>query len=380
MRELASDLALLGDDQLELRNAVRSFLAKRVDEAAVRRQVDTPDRFDRPTWDRMVGELGLPALAIPEDRGGFGATAVDVVVVAEELGAALAPQPFLPAVLAAAGLVAIEGQAADDLLEAVMGGSVIAVVAPPSAIGAPRRGQDLHVSVTDDLTQVTGTAAFVANAGQADSFLVYTEAPDGPMLVAVRPGPGLQAMEWTSLDLTRPQGAVTFQGAEATVLGRGPAVLAAWRRAQLWTVLVLAAEEVGVARRCLEMSVEYAGVREQFGRLIGSHQAIKHRCTDMLLALDLARAAVRDAAIALRDDRSDADAAVHMARYLAQQSADLATRECVQVHGGIGFTWEHPAHLYFRRARADAALLGTSTDQLDAFVALTLDTPSGSRT
>ena len=118
----------------------------------------------------------------------------------------------------------------------------------------------------------------------------------------------------------------------------------------------------------MEISVEYASVREQFGRLIGSHQAIKHRCTDMLLALDLARTAVR------------ADAAVHMARYLAQQSAELGTRECVQVHGGIGFTWEHPAHLYFRRARADAALLGTPTDQLDAFAAITLDTASGSRT
>ena len=380
MRELAGDLALLSDDQLELRKAVRSFLARQVDEAAVRRQVETRDRFDRGTWERMVGELGLPALAIPEDRGGFGATALDVVVVAEELGAVLAPQPFLPAVLAAAGLVAVETEGADALLETVIGGSVIAVVSPPSAVGAPRQGQDLHISKLADGAQVTGISEFVVNASQADGYLVYAETPDEPLLLALDRGPGIRATERTSLDLTRPQGALTFEGAPATVLVRGEAAAGAWRRAQRWALLVLAAEEVGVARRCLEISVEYASVREQFGRLIGSHQAIKHRCTDMLLALDLARTAVRDAAAAVRDGRRDADAAVHMARYLAQQSAELGTRECVQVHGGIGFTWEHPAHLYFRRARADAALLGTPTDQLDAFAAITLDTASGSRT
>ena len=380
MRELAGDLALLGDDQLELRNAVRSFLAKKVDEAAVRRQVETPDRFDRGTWDRMVGELGLPALAVPETRGGFGATALDVVVVAEELGAALAPQPFLLGVLAAAGLVTVETEAADALLEAVTSGSVVTVVSPPFAVGAPGRGDDLQVSESADGIRVTGTREFVVNAGQADRYLVYAQAPDGPVLLALDRGPGIQVTERDSLDFTRPQGALTFERAAATVLVRGEAAAAAWHRAQRWALLVLAGEEVGVARRCLAMSVEYAGVREQSGRLIGSHQAIKHRCTDMLLALDLARAAVRDAAVAVRDGRSDADSAVHMARYLAQQSADLATRECVQVLGGIGFTWEHPAHLYFRRARADAALLGTTTDQLDAFAALNLDTASGSRT
>ncbi|GAF43037.1 acyl-CoA dehydrogenase family protein [Rhodococcus wratislaviensis] len=380
MPELAGDRAFLGEDQLELRRTIQAFLGKHVDESAVRRQVETADRFDRAVWARMTTELGLPALAVPEERGGFGATALEVAVVAEELGAALAPQPFLPVVLAAAGLATLDDRSSTVVLESIVDGGVVAVVPPPTAVGASRGSQSVRVLGTGDTARLTGKADFVISGAQADRFLVYTDRPEGPLLVTLTTGDGVTVQERTCLDNTRPQACLVFDDVPATVLASGPESAAAWSRAQRWGLLVLAAGEAGVARRCLEMSVEYGGVRKQFGRLIGSHQAIKHRCTDMLIALDLARAAVRDAAIAVRDERPDAGTAVHQARYLAQQAAEFATRECIQVHGGIGFTWEHPAHLYYKRARADAAVLGSSTDQLDAFAALTLQTPSRSRT
>jgi alkylation response protein AidB-like acyl-CoA dehydrogenase len=379
MREVAGDITFLEEDQLELRRIVRAFLGRHVDEASVRRQMETAEGFDRSTWDRMTAELGLPALAIPEDREGIGATALEVVVVAEELGAVLAPQPFLPAVLAAAGLVALDRASSDSLLQGIVCGEIVAVVPPRTAVGDPPGGQELRVEGTGTARRLSGHAHFVVNGAQADRFLVYTDAPDGPALLTFASGERVRVQEWPCLDTTRPQASLIVDGVPVTVLASGVPVAAAWARAQRWGVLTLAAGEVGVARRCLEMSVEYAGVREQFGRLIGSQQSIKHHCTDMLIALDLARVAVRDAAVSVRDERSDADAAVHQARYLAQQAAELATRDCIQVHGGIGFTWEHPAHLYFKRARADASLLGSSRDQLDAFAALTLQPPSGSR-
>jgi alkylation response protein AidB-like acyl-CoA dehydrogenase len=378
MREVAGDI-FLEEDQLELRQIVRAFLGRHVDEASVRRQVETAERFDRSTWDRMTAELGLPALAIPEDREGIGATALEVVVVAEELGAVLAPQPFLPAVLAAAGLVALDRASSDSLLQGIVRGEIVAVVPPRTAVGDLPGGQELRVEGTGTARRLHGHAHFVVNGAQADRFLVYADAPDGPALLTFASGERVRVEERPCLDTTRPQASLIVDGVPVTVLASGVPAAAAWARAQRWGVLTLAAGEVGVARCCLEMSVEYAGVREQFGRLIGSQQSIKHHCTDMLIALDLARVAVRDAAIAVRDERSDADEAVHQARYLAQQAAELATRDCIQVHGGIGFTWEHPAHLYFKRARADASLLGSSRDQLDAFAALTLQPPSGSR-
>jgi alkylation response protein AidB-like acyl-CoA dehydrogenase len=380
MRELAGDITFLEKDQLELRRIVRTFLGRHLDEASVRRQVETPERFDRSTWDRMTAELGLPALAVPEDRGGIRATALEVVVVAEELGAVLAPQPFLPAVLAAAGLVALDNASTDSLLEGIVGGEIVAVVPPRTAVGHPGGGQELRVEGTGAARRLRGQAYFVVNGAQADRFLVYVDAPDGPVLLTFGTGERVRVEELPCLDGTRPQASLIVDDVPVTVLASGAPVAGAWARAQRWGILALAAGEVGVARRCLEMSVEYAGVREQFGRLIGSQQSIKHHCTDMLIALDLARAAVRDAAIAVRDERSDADAAAHQARYLAQRAAEVATRDCIEVHGGIGFTWEHPAHLYYKRARADASLLGSSTDQLDAFGALTLQPPSGSRT
>ncbi|MCB8913991.1 acyl-CoA/acyl-ACP dehydrogenase [Rhodococcus rhodochrous] len=376
MPELAGDRAFLGEDQLELRRTMVAFLGKHVGEAAVRAQVETSDRFDRAVWQRMANELGLPALAVPEHRGGFGATALEVVVVAEELGASLAPQPFFPAVLAAAGLSAVDGDPSAAVLESIVSGEVVAVVPPVTAVGAVAAG--IRARVHGDSVHLTGRADFVVNGAQANRFLVYTDGPDGALLVALTRGDGVSVGERTCLDSTRSQACLDFDDATATIIATSREAEAAWRQAQRWGQLVLAAGEVGVARRCLEMSVDYAGVRKQFGRLIGSHQAIKHRCTDMLIALDLARAAVRDTAIAVRDDRPGVDAAVHQARYLAQQAAEFATRECIQVHGGIGFTWEHPAHLYYKRARADSVVLGTSTDHLDAFAALTLQTPTES--
>jgi alkylation response protein AidB-like acyl-CoA dehydrogenase len=224
------------------------------------------------------------------------------------------------------------------------------------------------------MVRLDGSSEFVVNGAQADWLLVHLDVAGEPMLVRVETGPAVDADDRPTLDGTRAQATIGFTAAAGTVLATGDLAIDSWRHAETLAQLTLAAEDVAVAGRCLDLSVEYAGVRVQFGRLIGSYQAIKHKCTDMLIALDLARAAVRDAAQAVEEGRAGADAAVAMARHLGQVAAELATRECIQIHGGIGFTWEHPAHLYFKRARGNAAILSSPGAHLDAFTDLVLAT------
>jgi alkylation response protein AidB-like acyl-CoA dehydrogenase len=372
MPELAGHVAFLSEEQRELRRSVEAFLARHVSEAEVRAQVETPDRYDRGTWRRFGHELGVLGMGIPESHGGFGAGAVDLMVISEELGRTLAPQPYWStAILGATALVSCPAARALDMLDAVVEADlVLAVVPPPDSVGMVKRANRMRISrAADGAVTVDGTADFVVAAGQADSVLVFAPTECGDVALAVVDGAaaGVRVTELTTLDSTRPQARVELESAAGELLADGEDAVEAWRVAERLGVLMLAAEDVGVARRCLQLSVEYAGVREQFGRLIGSYQAIKHKCTDMLIALDLAQVSVYEAARAVDAARPDATELTHMGRHLAQEAAALAVRECVQVHGGIGFTWEHPAHLYFKRATGNAALLGTAAQHLDLF-------------
>jgi alkylation response protein AidB-like acyl-CoA dehydrogenase len=355
------------EELADLRSAVRGFLVDHAGEDAVRKIADDPGRrgHDPLVWSQMAEQLGLLRLALPERFGGDGFGFPELRVVLEEQGAALLPSPFLPsAVVAAQALLAVgDEQACARYLPGIGAGTTIATLALAERSGS----WDPDTVATgatraDGAWRLTGTKAFVPYAGTADLLLVAARTDEGIGLFAVERGePGTSVKDLETLDGTRPLGSVVLDEARGTLVGTAGGAAGALRRTVDLTGLALAAEQVGGLRRCLEMSVSYAKERTQFGRAIGSFQAVKHKLADMLARVELADAATEDAALAVAEERPDAAAAAAAAYVTACEAFEFVAAETIQVHGGIGFTWEHPAHLYFRRARASQNLLGGPT-------------------
>jgi alkylation response protein AidB-like acyl-CoA dehydrogenase len=355
-------------EQKDLREAVRDVLGDRSDEAAVRRAMESAAGYDADLWGRLGGELGVLGLAVPEELGGAGGTLVDQAVVAEEFGAALLPGPVLGTVgLAIPALVALGG---DELLADLVAGTRTAALAWTGPGGAP--------GVTASDGTLTGTVRQVVDGG-ADVLLVPVDGPDGPALYATEGG---ERTALSTLDQTRRQAAVAFDATPARLLAAGDAAERAVRRALHAGGVLLAAEQVGGAQKLLDLTIAYAGTRLQFGRRIGSFQAVKHRCADMLVLVEHARSTAYHAAWAVQDGSDDPDLAVAIAQATCSENYEQVATDTVQVHGGIGFTWEHPAHLYLKRAFTDAALLGSAEQHRDRVAALVLDTarPTGRAT
>jgi alkylation response protein AidB-like acyl-CoA dehydrogenase len=353
-------------EQDDLRRAVRQFCTDRLDEATVRRLMETGTGHDPALWARLGGELGVLGLAVPEERGGAGGGIVDQAVVAEEFGAALVPGPVLGTVgLAIPALLATEGAAADELLGVFVAGERTAALAVPADALAPGPGD---VVAQDD--RLTGEIAQVVD-GAADVLLVPARTPDGTALYVTEGG---DRTPLSTLDRTRRQARVRFDATPARLLTAGAGADAAITAALRVGGALLAAEQVGGAQRLLDLTVSYAGTRLQFGRPIGSFQAVKHRCADMLVLVEHARSTAQHAAWALQDGTDDADLAVSIARATCSQAYQEIAAAAVQLHGGIGFTWEHPAHLYLKRAVSDAALLGSAAAHRERVAARVLDT------
>jgi alkylation response protein AidB-like acyl-CoA dehydrogenase len=354
-------------EQKDLRSAVREVLADRSDEAAVRKLADSESGYDANLWARLGGELGVLGLAVPEELGGAGGTLVDQAVVAEEFGAALLPGPVLGTVgLAIPALVALGG---DEVLADLVAGTRTASL----AVAWTEKGGASGVTVADG--KLTGTIRQVVD-GSADVLLVPANGPDGLALYAVEGG---ERTPLSTLDQTRRQAAVTFDATEARLLASGePAEKAVTHALRVGAVL-LAAEQVGGAQKLLDLTIAYANTRLQFGRKIGSFQAVKHRIADMLVLVEHARSTAYHAAWALQDGSDDPDLAVSIAQATCSENYERITTDTVQMHGGIGFTWEHPTHLYLKRAFTDAALLGSAEQHRDRIAALVLDTaePTG---
>jgi len=374
-------------EQEELRRTVRQFLDKTSPETEVRRLMATEPGYDADTWHRMADELGLLGLAIPEAHGGAGAGCTELGIVAQEMGRALFCGPFLStAVLAATALL----EAADDAaqrrwLPAIAAGELIATVAipgtlpsggePGSAVAARRlAGPDPRAA---EGWVLDGTAGFVLDGHVADLVLVPAVTGEGMSLFAVRgPAPGLARTLLPAFDATRKYARLDFAATPAILLGADGGAAPALARVYDLGCVALACEQVGVAERALDMARDYALLRTQFGRPIGSFQAIKHKLADVLLELEAARSAAwfglwaADARPELRaaDVRPELRAAdarpdqlpvvASIAQATCSAAAYLATAENIQVHGGIGYTWEHPAHLYFRRAATSRMWLG----------------------
>jgi alkylation response protein AidB-like acyl-CoA dehydrogenase len=327
----------LGPEQEAVRDAVRGVLADRLPPARVRALAGAGTGVDAEVW-REAGALGWFGLGLPEAVGGAGYGLAEEMLLFVELGRGLAPGPWLGTVLAAHALAG-EAGLRSTLEEVLAGVRRVAVVDDPA-----------------DALGTEGRVEGVADAATAAGFLVLGR-------TAVRWVPGAAVEAQPSIDPTRRLGRVSFEGVAAEALGADAAAL---RRA---AAVLVAAEAVGIAERTLEMSVDYAKVRQQFGRPIGSFQAVKHRCADMAVRTEVARSITTWAALALRDGEADAAAAVHEAKALATDAALVNASDNVQNHGGMGFTWESDAHLYLKRAWVLEHQFGTRAAHLDALAA-----------
>lgn len=341
---------LYSDIEGDLRDAVRAFLAGRAPLDAILRRTDETEAFTadaRQAWGGLIAELGIAALAVPEELGGAGASWREVAVVMEELGRSVADVPYLTSAVTATTLALHVG--ADDLVGELAAGEAIGAVVTPH--GEPLRALDAGVSFADG--RLSGTVRTVAGALEATHLLV----PVGERILLVERAHATVAPV-LSLDMTRRVSDVTFARAAAVVLADGDTATAALQRTADVTCALLASEQLGLAEATLEMTVAYLAERRQFGRVVGSYQALKHRLADVWTAIAQARAVARYAADCAATGE-DLSIAASLAASVCGDVALLAAEECVQLHGGIGFTWEHPAHLFLKRARADALAYGT---------------------
>ncbi|QKV96854.1 acyl-CoA/acyl-ACP dehydrogenase [Streptomyces sp. NA02950] len=353
---------LYSEAEDDLRAAVRSLLADRCPPPAVLAQAESDRPYDPAVWQALGAEMGTAGLLVPDKLGGQGATAREAAVVMEELGRAVAPVPYLTsAVLAVTALLGCDTdeEAVARLLGGLAEGGTTGALALPLS-SAPGEGTPPATVRAGGDGTLSGEVRGVAGALGAEVLLVPAEGPDGYGLYAVHttePGATLEPL--TSLDLTRPLATVTLDSAPARRVAAAERAGDAVRRALLTGAGLLASEQLGIAEWCLTEAVRHTGERHQFGRPIGSFQALKHRMAALWLELVSARAAARYAADALAADSPDTPVAVAVAQAHCAEVAVHAAEECVQLHGGIGMTWEHPAHLYLKRAKSDEIALGT---------------------
>jgi alkylation response protein AidB-like acyl-CoA dehydrogenase len=352
-------------EQEELRASVRRFLTDRAPLPRVRALMDDGET-DWAVWEQAGSQLGLQGLAIPESYGGAGFSFAEQAVVLEEFGAALYGGPYLAsAVLAATALLASPDEGARrELLPGIASGQTVATLAftedggswDPAAIrlSAVKDGPGV-----DGAWRLDGHKSFVLDGATAGLILVAAATDAGLSLFAVTAdAAGLSRAALPALDQTRQLARLEFARVTARLIGSPGDGAAALDRALDVTAVALAAEQLGGAQRALDMAVEYAKTRHQFDRPIGSFQAIKHRCADLLLEVESLRSAVGYAAAAVAEDSAEIPVLASLVKAYASETYFHVAAENIQIHGGIGFTWEHDAHLYFKRAKASELFLG----------------------
>jgi alkylation response protein AidB-like acyl-CoA dehydrogenase len=339
------------EEQDEFRASVRRFVSERWPVAEARRLAATERGFEPAVWKQLASELGITGLAVPEACGGQGFSMLELSIALDELGRELAGGPFFAtaclAVLALRNIATPAEQA--ELLPALASGETIATLAPAATRCVVREGR-LH-----------GTQRFVIDAQNASLLLVAAGEPDVGLYALEPSQPGVSIEPAAGLDLTRKLAHVQLDGARARRLGAAGSAGPGLARTLAEATIGLASEQIGAASRCLELAVAHTKQRFQFGRAIGSFQAVKHRAVDALTLLELARSAAWWAAwVASRAGVApgELEEAASIAHSTACEAFEKAAYECIHLHGGMGFTWEHDAHLYYRRARADRVLFG----------------------
>lgn len=362
-----SDL-LYSETEDDLRAAVRSLLADRADPQTVLGRIETPDPYPPGLWAALAGGIGAAGLLVPEKLGGQGASHREAAVVLEELGRAVTPAPYLTsAVVATATLLALGADTGPvaDLLGALARGERVAVLAVPFSTAPDGHPAGAPAPAPVVPAVLDGPVPAVADAAAADVLLV----PRADGLYAVDASDAV-VTPLSSLDLTRPLAAVDASGAAGTRLADAGAAREAVRSGLLAGAGLLASEQLGLAEWCLEETVRHTRERHQFNRPVGSFQALKHRMAQLWLDVVGARAVARAAADALATGAEDAALTVAVAQAYCSKVAVRAAEECVQLHGGIGMTWEHPAHLALKRAKSAAIALGSAGRHQDAIAAL----------
>jgi alkylation response protein AidB-like acyl-CoA dehydrogenase len=350
------------DEQDELRRTVRAFLEQKSPEAEVRRLMDTAEGYDAAIWKQMGQELGLQGLAIPEEFGGQGYGWVELGVVLEEMGRALLCAPFFSSAVLAANTLLLSGDdaAKKELLPGIASGETKATVAFTEPSGRwDEAGITLEAKGSGDSFTLNGTKMFVLDGHTADLIIVAARTDKGVSLFSVgKDAKGLTRTALSTMDQTRKQAKLEFADTPAKLIGTDGAGWAVMSKVLDLAAVGLAAEQVGGAQKVLEMAVEYAKVRVQFGRPIGSFQAIKHKCADMLLEVESAKSAAYYAMWCASEMNDELPSVASLAKAYCSEAYFHATAENIQIHGGIGFTWEHPAHLYFKRAKSSELLFG----------------------
>jgi alkylation response protein AidB-like acyl-CoA dehydrogenase len=341
-------------EQQSIRDTARTFLRETFGLDRLRRVLADDAGWDAELWQRFAGKLGFAGLAIPEAHGGSGLGPRELALVAEELGAVLAPIPWFETAVLAAGTLLHAG--ATTHLADIAQGRLTATLALRDANATPLP-HGIGPRIENDI--LSGTAHFVPFGNIADLFVVAARETQISLAAVPRATPGVRVEQLVSMDITRPMAHVHFDNAAITALrvGAPNQAGAALEKSLSLAAAILAAEQVGGMQRTLDEVVAYALQRVQFGRVIGSFQALKHRMADMKLKLEAARSAATWAATLLAEDAPGAATACAAARaYCTDAYLDVAS-EGIQLHGGIGFTWDHHAHLFFKRARGSATLL-----------------------
>jgi alkylation response protein AidB-like acyl-CoA dehydrogenase len=383
-REATPDLRY-SDAEEQLRAVVRDLLADRSPWPGVLARVGAGEADDLPLWHALAGDLGCAGLLIPESHGGAGASYREAAVAAEETGRAAACVPYLTsAVMATTALL----DSGDELLAELAAGQRTAALAvgfaamppTPDEAGKPAGGPwPVRIGQPDQrdaagVARLTGTVRGVAGALAADVLLVPGDGVPLRLYAVDAAATGVRREPVVSLDGTRLLADVTLDKVPGRAVTTGADAARALAAALAAGAGVLASELLGVADQCLGMTVTYVKERRQFARPVGSFQAVKHRLADVWVAVTQARAAARYAAACLSTGDPDTPVAVALAKAACGEAAVLAAQECVQLHGGIGFTWEHPAHLLLKRAKSGSMALGTP-DRHRAALAALVDLP-----
>ena len=343
-------------EQREFQLSLRRFLLDQAPVSRVRQRLGARG-YDREIWQRLCGEFGLTALSVDEALGGAGFSVEESAVAFEELGRALTSVPLAATTFAIEAIVRLGSEEQKGaLLPSLLSGASVGTLA---ALDAKVRAVAQAAAGSDQVTcSVTGRVSPVLDGDSADLLLLPVDIEGIVRLVVLNTDDaGVTVNPLPSLDATRPFAEITLSGAHAQLM---PGSMEQLEDVLDLARILLAAEMVGVASRCLDVAVDYAKSRIQFNRPIGSFQAIKHRAADMAIQLDAARSATMYATFAAATGQPDLNRAAPIANAVATDAVELCAGSMLQILGGIGFTWEHDAHLYYRRAKTDAALLGSS--------------------
>ena len=353
------------EEQEELRRFVRQFLEAKSPESEVRRLMATDEGYDPDTWRQMAEQMGLPGLIVPEELGGSGFTYIELIVVLEEMGRSLLCAPYFSSVVLAANTLLHSGaeQAKKEYLPGIASGETIATLALTEESGRwDEDGVTMRATPDGDGWQLNGTKLYVLDGHVADLVLVAARTDAGVSIFATDgTADGVTRTPLATMDQTRKQARLEFSDTPAKLIGAEGQGWSVLERVLDLAAVALAAEQVGGAQRVLDMAVAYAKERVQFGRPIGSFQAIKHKCADMLLEVESARSAAYYAAWCAAEMNDELPAMASMAKAYCSEAYFHCAAENIQIHGGIGFTWEHPAHLYFKRAKSSELLFGDPT-------------------